>query len=187
MCEARLVKNAPPVVLVLVGLPGSGKSTLAYALAGALAWPVINKDVLKSALLADGLEEPQAAALSYRLLWDLTRDVLVAQRRSVIVDAVAGLEVDFAKAAQITAEVGGVLRVIACDANDALRDARLRRRDGLISQPASLDPNNPRVMDRSLYVPHLPAGSLLLETSGSLKDALRQALGYLQAPPSADP
>src|SRR5262249_52812418 len=73
------------VVVQMHGEPGSGKSTLARALAPRIDAIVLDKDVIKSAILRSGARETLAASAAYETYFDLARS-FVEQRRSLILD-----------------------------------------------------------------------------------------------------
>ena len=70
------------------GHPGSGKSTLAHNLAGALQWPLVDKDDIRDALesLAPEVHAPLLNRVSYDAMWRVTGRQL-ALGSSVIVDS----------------------------------------------------------------------------------------------------
>lgn len=88
--EPGLVEPSSPglTLVLLAGMPGTGRTALALGIGRAFGWPVIDKDSLKSPLLAAGIAEelagPASYALSYALVLELGRDLLARQRLSVI-------------------------------------------------------------------------------------------------------
>ena len=73
------------IVVQMHGEPGSGKSTVARALAPLIGAVVLDKDVIKSALLRSGADETLAASGAYETYFDLARS-LVGQGHSLILD-----------------------------------------------------------------------------------------------------
>jgi predicted kinase len=75
----------PTIVVQMHGEPGSGKSTLARALAPRIDAVVLDKDIIKSAILRAGADEQLAAPAAYEVYFELAED-LVRQGRSIILD-----------------------------------------------------------------------------------------------------
>jgi predicted kinase len=82
--ETRQVVASGRTLVLMAGMPGAGKTALAVGIGQALGWPVIDKDSLKSPLLAAGVAEEVAGSVSYALLLELGWDLLARQRLSVI-------------------------------------------------------------------------------------------------------
>lgn len=70
-----------PTLVLMAGPPGAGKTTLALALSRALGWPSVDKDTLKSSMLAAGVPEEIAGRASYDLMFDVGRDLLLYLKR----------------------------------------------------------------------------------------------------------
>ena len=122
-------------VVQMHGEPGSGKSTLARALAPRIGAVVLDKDIIKSALLRSGAPESLAASGAYEAYFDLARS-LVEQRRSIILDN----PVFWARVEEqwlaLSAAAGCAPILIECVCPD--RDELVRRlgsRNGLESNP----------------------------------------------------
>ena len=79
------MRNARQLIVQMHGEPGSGKSTIARELGGALPAIVIDKDVIKAALLRAGISEAQAAPAAYEAFFALAAD-LASQGHSIILD-----------------------------------------------------------------------------------------------------
>jgi predicted kinase len=163
-------------LVLMAGAPGAGKSTLALAIGRALGWPVVDKDTLKSALLEAGTTDARAGPLSYDLMFEVGRDVLVRQRQSVILDSPAAYPRCVERATQIAAEAGGRLRVVCCVADDAVRAARLGTRRTLRSQLTA-----GTFQSGSERFAHLPGDALTLDSARPLADLLSEALAYIGA------
>ncbi len=73
------------IIVQMHGEPGSGKSTLARELGRALPAVVIDKDVIKAALLRSGIAESDAAPAAYETFFALGAD-LAAHGHSIILD-----------------------------------------------------------------------------------------------------
>jgi predicted kinase len=124
-----------PSVVQMHGEPGSGKSTIAKALAPRIDAVVLDKDVIKSALLRVGIVEAGAAAGAYEAYFDLGRD-LVRQGRSVILDNPVFWPRVEERWMALAAEAGSPLLLVECVCADrAELERRLRTRDGRESNP----------------------------------------------------
>jgi predicted kinase len=74
-----------PIVVQMHGVPGSGKSTIARGLAPRVDAVVLDKDVIKSALMRDGLSFERSASAAYEVYFAVAQSLL-EQGRSVILD-----------------------------------------------------------------------------------------------------
>lgn len=153
-----------PTLVMMAGLPGSGKSTLASVLGRRLSWPVLDQDTVKTCLLALGAEESLAGPASYQVLFDLGRDLVVQQGRSIILDSPSIYPRAVEVGHRLAADSGGRLRMIFCSAGPDLRAERIRTRPSRISQPGHPDrPEDPRWRsdgDGSEFYPFLPSATL---------------------------
>ena len=73
-------------LLQMAGVPGSGKSALARLIGRATDAVVLDKDVLKTAALEAGIEEPAAGSVAYESFFALANHLL-GQDRSVVLDS----------------------------------------------------------------------------------------------------
>ena len=73
------------LVIQMHGEPGSGKSTVARALGERLGAVVMDKDVIKAALLRVGVAEKQAAGGAYEVFFAQAR-AFVAAGQSIVLD-----------------------------------------------------------------------------------------------------
>ena len=80
-----MTTNGRQIIVQMHGEPGSGKSTMARELGRALDAIVLDKDVIKAALLRTGIAEAQAAPAAYEAFFGLSAD-LAAQGRSLVLD-----------------------------------------------------------------------------------------------------
>jgi predicted kinase len=166
--------SADATLLMMAGLPGTGKSTLALEVGKVLGWPVIDKDVFKSTLLEGGLPEATAASLAY----ELSENLLVRQRHSVILDTPLTYKGTLGRAQEFAGSINAALRVVFCHCDADIRDWRMNRRSGKVSQPKGLkDPGgNPDVS-----FSHLPDGTLRVDTSQPVDTLVKQVLTHLQS------
>jgi predicted kinase len=171
VCERR-------TLLLMAGLPGAGKTTLGLALSRALGWPLLDKDTLKSAMLACGIAEQRAGPASYELLLALGRDLIVEQHLSVILDSPAGYPRVIERAQVIVREGGARLAIILCLAGRELRTERVAGRINRLSQPMRPDGSATPGDGRQRFS-HLPVSTLCLSTIPPVEDLLPEALAYL--------
>lgn len=170
------------VVVQMHGEPGSGKSTLARALAPRIGAIVLDKDVIKSALLRIGADEGVAAPGAYEVYFDVARD-LVGQGRSIILDNPVFWPRVEQRWLALTETAGSLPILIECICPD--RDELARRlatRDALESNP-----REPLALDRhpgaaaTVFEPRLR-----LDTTRPLEYLVDEAVPYalsLTSPP----
>jgi predicted kinase len=165
-------------LVLMAGMPGTGKTTLALTLGQIWRWPVIDKDSLKSPLLTAGVNPELAGPASYTLMLEIAQDLLVKQHLSVILDSPGRFPFVLEKVKEMTKQAGARLKIIQCVANRELRNQRLTSREARPSQwrgDAGLSDEEERQM-----FAHLPAHSLVLDTSRPLEDCLAGACAYLR-------
>jgi predicted kinase len=122
------------------GAPGSGKSTLAWHIRQHTEAVIVDHDILRSSLLADGaISFAQAAKSAYRLQWDLAQ-TMMKQGHNVIIDSTCNYRQVIDEGMALAKTLGHEYWYIESNSSDiALLDARLRLRKGLRSQRASVD------------------------------------------------
>src|SRR5262249_34508237 len=167
-----------PSLILMAGLTGAGKTTLALALGAALGWPVLDKDTLKSTLLEANLGEAIAARAAYDLLFALARDLVVRQRRSIILDSPTRFPFILEAAQAIAQEGNALLSVILCLADGAMRNQRLAQRVAMRSQPRG-DRMTTVEEERAAFA-HLPPQTLVLDARRSPGELIAEALTYLR-------
>jgi predicted kinase len=130
MSEARHA-----VVVQMHGEPGSGKSMLARALAPRINAIVLDKDVIKSAILRAGASEALAASGAYETYFDLATS-FIEQRHSIILDNPVFWPRVEERWLEASAAAGcpPILIECVCPDRDTLIQ-RLRSRNGRESQP----------------------------------------------------
>ncbi|HZP57364.1 MAG TPA: ATP-binding protein [Dehalococcoidia bacterium] len=124
-----------PVVVQMHGEPGSGKSTVARALAHRIGAVVLDKDVIKSALLRAGLDEARAAPAAYEAYFDLAR-MLVRQGAAVVLDNPVfwpRVEEQWLALAALAGSPPLLIECVCADRGELRR--RLAAREALASQP----------------------------------------------------
>ena len=128
------------MLLQLSGLPGSGKSTLARSLAVAGGWVVVDTDVLKSALLTEGVPVLEAGRTTYAAALASAGDLL-AQGHDVVIDSPCRYR-ELLEAGTALARAAGVPYgfVELAAADHAVLLARLATRQPRVSQVSATDP-----------------------------------------------
>jgi predicted acetyltransferase/predicted kinase len=160
----------------MAGLPGTGKSTLALALGKALGWPVIDKDLILSALLSCDAPDALAQPAAYAALLALGRDLVVHQGRSVILDRPASWERTVTAARDICRDGDAAFHVILCLADREIRNARVRARAAMLSQPAGISTTAGTGVER---FPHLPDDTVHIDTGQPIEDVMNEVLDRL--------
>ena len=124
----------PEFLIQMSGCPGSGKSTIARAIGRRIGAIVLDHDVLKSALLENGVETQKAGGVSYGSLRAMAGSIL-DQGFSVILDHPCYYEQILQGGLQLAQRTGAVYRYIECviDDLDEIR-RRLKHRASLASQ-----------------------------------------------------
>lgn len=163
------------LVVQMHGIPGSGKSTIARAIGPELGAVVLDKDVIKAALLRTGIPEAEAGASAYEAYFDLAAH-LVAMGQSVILDnPVAWASVE-ARWRAIAAQAGSppIMIECVCADDDELR-RRLVTRDALESQP--------RVpfVERRAGTITVTCERLIIDTTRPVETCVAEALAYIRA------
>ena len=163
-------------LLLMAGLPGTGKSTLAKALGATLGWPVIDKDVILSAMLSSDVPEEPAQPASYAAMLALGRELVIGQRRSVILDSPATWESSITAAEAICRDGGASLLVVLCLADQDVRNERVRAREAMRSQPAGVSRTMGTGIERFT---HLPDDAIHVRTEQPVEAAVAEALARL--------
>lgn len=177
--DVRLLSRELTVVQ-MHGEPGSGKSTLAGALGRALGAVVLDKDIVKSALLRTSIAEAQAAPAAYEAFFDLARSLL-RQRSSVILDSPAFWPAVQEKSLNLAREARASYAMIECvcpDRGELVR--RLAGRDVQLSEPREPLDLAP--------IPGTAAPScprLILDTTRPLHELLTEAISFVRSRPTA--
>jgi len=164
------------LVVQMHGVPGSGKSTLARALGQEIDAVVLDKDVIKAALLRSGLSGEQAAPAAYEAYFALARG-LVAQGRSVILDNPVFWPSIEENWRALAAAAGSPLLMIECACDDRTELARrLRERASLESQQ-----NAPYRRRRQGREWEPSCERLILDTTRPSGEILSAAVDYVRA------
>ncbi|MDE3095538.1 MAG: ATP-binding protein [Chloroflexota bacterium] len=166
------------LVVQMHGEPGSGKSTLARALGPALHAVVLDKDIVKSALLRAGVSEALAGPASYEAYYGVAASLL-RQGLSVVLDNPVYWPISLDKSRRLAMFAGARYALIECacpDRAELLR--RLRTRDAMESQPrAPLDlDKHPGAAVVTTREPRL-----VLDTTRPLDDLVQSAIAHIEA------
>jgi predicted kinase len=164
------------IIVQMHGEPGSGKSTIARELGCALPAVVIDKDVIKAALLRSGIGESEAASAAYEAFFALAAD-LAAQGYSIILDNPVywpRIEEKWIETANRYGSVRAMIECVCADREELIR--RLAGRPVLESQ--SRLPFAPRRASID-FEPSSPR--LVLDTLLPVENNLQRALDYIEA------
>jgi predicted kinase len=157
------------------GEPGSGKSTVARELGSRLDAVVIDKDVIKAALLRVGIVEQQAAAGAYEVFFAQARS-LVAAGESIVLDNPvywASVEERWLEISDAADSPRILIECVCPDRSELLR--RLTTRDALESQPRTiLNPDRHPGIAETLFEPRL-----VLDTTRPLGEIVDEARTYV--------
>ena len=126
-----------PIVIQMHGLPGSGKSTLARAIAPRIGAIVLDKDVIKAALLRAGIPENKAGTAAYEVYFSQAQE-LISLGHSVILDNPVYWPIVEQRWKDICEQAGAPRLILECMlGDDEERARRLGIRHRLESQPAT--------------------------------------------------
>jgi predicted kinase len=173
--QLRQQRHSRTVVVQMHGEPGSGKSTIAHALAPSIDAIVLDKDIIKSALLRSGAPEALAASGAYETYFDLARS-FVDQGRSIILDNPLfwpRVEEQWLGVSSAAACPPLLIECICPDREELVR--RLAARDGLESHPrAPLDLLRHPGSSETRFQPRIT-----LDTTRPLDELMDQAIAYV--------
>jgi predicted kinase len=165
------------LVVQMHGEPGSGKSTLARAIAPHIGAVVLDKDVIKAALLRGSVPEHQAGPAAYEVYFAQADD-LVKLGHSVILDNPVYWPRVEERWHALAGRVGSPRLLIECVCADrAELERRLATRDALESQPRdALDLTRHPGSAATSFQPRLT-----LDTTRPISDLVDEAVVYLRA------
>ncbi|MPZ23257.1 MAG: AAA family ATPase [Dehalococcoidia bacterium] len=128
------------MLVLTAGLPGTGKSGVARFVGKELHAPVLDKDVIKSALLERGEQDwNRSGSLAYTILRDLTHELL-RQGFDVVIDSPGHYKRFQADMVAVAEEHGSEIRLIECIcSDDEERQRRFARRKSGGAMPAQMD------------------------------------------------
>ena len=168
------------IVVQMHGEPGSGKSTLARALAPRIDAVVLDKDIIKSAILRAGANEQLAGPAAYEIYFDLAESI-VQQGHSIILDNPVFWPRVEERWLALSAAASCAPLLIECVCRD--RDELVRRlatRNGLESNPREpLDLSRHPEAVETRYQPRLT-----LETTLPIDELVDAAATYVAGVPA---
>jgi predicted kinase len=173
-------------LLQLAGPPGIGKSTLARGIARVADAHVIDRDVIKSALLEGGVDWGDAGRLSFDVMFALAADALLEPQARVILDTTSHYPSVPERAAAIAHDADIPFLFIECLLRDlAQLEQRLMSRTRRASQTDLFD-ETPRGSTAEKIGIHLwrtygpPEGWPVLDMSPSRQECVEQARRLLE-------
>lgn len=173
------------MILLLAGLPGTGKSTLARALAPALNADVLDRDAMRNAIFParDLTFSDEQNALCSQILYQVAEFVLSRDPNRILIfdgrpfSRVAQIE----EVANLAERVGTPLRIILCDAPEALVQERLTT-DLNASSALPIDNRRDKYWrDKAAFEP-IVRPHLLLDTSQPVGSAVATVQEWLAVP-----
>ena len=169
------------LVVQMHGEPGSGKSTVARALAPRVGAVVLDKDVIKAALLRAGIDEAGAAAGAYEAYFAQAESI-VELGHSLILDNPVFWPTVEQRWLALCERAGSPPILVECVCGDAAElGRRLATRDALESQPRTpLD-----LSARPGAVPTSYQPRIVLDTTRPTDDVVAEALAYIEGVASA--
>jgi predicted kinase len=167
----------PPVLILMAGMPGAGKSTVALAMGSAFGMPVVDKDVIVSAVLDRGIPEDAAHPVAYQATFDLADHLVRIQGMSVIVDTPAVYPSTLDWAARLCAETGAHLIPVLCSADGEARSDRMATRQGLRSHSKGTTRRPGTARERFA---HFPDDTIELDTMRPADDVVREAIAAIR-------
>jgi predicted kinase len=158
------------------GEPGSGKSALAHALGPRIDAVVLDKDVIKAALVRVGIGEQEAAAGAYEAFFAQAR-ALVRQGRSIVLDnPVNGESVErrWLEIADLAGSPSALIECVCPDRKELMR--QLATREALESQMREpLDLVRHPGSRATAFQPRL-----VLDTTRPLGDLVGEGVAYVE-------
>lgn len=121
------------MLIVMAGLPGAGKSTLGQVLGSRLDIRVVSVDPIESAILRAGIDAGQPTGLAAYLVAEMHAEGALESGRSVIVDAVNGVDPAREQWVNLAARQQEQLRFIEVVCSDTdLHRKRIEARERLL-------------------------------------------------------
>ncbi len=171
------MEGSSKIVVQMHGEPGSGKSTLARGIGARLNAIVLDKDVIKAALLRVGIGEQHAAAGAYEVFFAQARGFVTAGHSIVLDNPVnwASVERRWLEIATLAGSPAILIECVCADRDEIVR--RLATRDALESQPRS--PLDLRQHPESAVTRFEPR--LTVDTTRPQDDLVDEASAYICA------
>lgn len=167
--QAQNTQKAPaPTLVLMAGFAGAGKTTLAKRLGYWLHWKILNKDELKLAHLAKGEREEQAGWHAFEELMQQIDELVIKQRKSVIVDTSNEWPFIFKNSQravdqlQAMQQINARIHVVLCKANKETRTERLQKRGSVFAPYVQKLPTILEDDELTDRFKHLPADKILV-------------------------
>lgn len=166
-------------LLQMAGFPGAGKSTLSKRIANETGAIVIDRDIIKNAMLSSGLTGDLLAEASYKVVFGLAGFYL-RLGNSVIIDTPCFYKEIVENGVRISSENESEYKYIECIVDDYnLIVDRLRNRESLATQYTEVTEANYRMFyDKSVK----PQGhaSISVDTRNIANLKMDEILNYLK-------
>lgn len=164
------------IVVQMHGEPGSGKSTLASAIGRKLDAVVLDKDVIKAALMRSGIEKTEAASGAYEVYFAQAQ-ALVEQGRSLVLDNPVFWPLVEQRWLAVARHASSPAILIECVCSDRDElERRLKTRVALESQPrVPLDLLRHPGAGATAFEPRLT-----LDTTRPLAGLVTEAVAYVE-------
>jgi len=122
------------IILQMAGFPGSGKSTISKEIARRINAIVIDKDILKSSMLENGLSNEISSKLAYDVMFDLGKFYL-EQGRSIVLDTPCYYDEIIVKGMKLSKTYNAEYKYLHCFVEDyEIINERIKLRKNMISQ-----------------------------------------------------
>ena len=118
----------PLRLCVVTGLPGVGKTTVSRALADQVDGRLVRTDTVRTDCVSDPQYTPSERAAVYDEVFDRAREALDGGR-SVVLDGTFQRRTDRERAAEVAAETGATLGVVAVDCDESTVRDRIAARE----------------------------------------------------------
>lgn len=177
--------NDKPYFVIMAGLSGSGKTTLARNLGAILGWPVVSKDLFKSALIKAraGMINEETGRIAYELLFAQAEDLIVQQGFSLIFDTAAHREFILKNALHIAHQADAEVKILYCTTSGNERLKRLEERAAAgLHHSFMLSTETTAIENDAEHFRHLPDDRLVIYTQEPLELCLQEALSYILTP-----
>jgi predicted kinase len=164
------------IVVQMHGEPGSGKSSVAQRLGPRIGAIVLDKDIVKSALLRTGVSVDVAGPASYEAYHGIAASLL-RQGYSIVLDHPIYWAVAQRRSLERASEAGAryIMIVCACpDRGELVR--RLRGRDAMPSQPR--EPLTLTELPGAVDTAYEPR--LTLDTTRPIDELVDEAVAYVE-------
>lgn len=166
------------VSILMAGMPGTGKSTVALALGAEFGFPVIDKDVVVSAILDKGMADEIAHPAAYAAAFSLTEHLIRGQRLSVVLDTPAGPPSVLRWATKLCSDASALLIPVLCSAEGEARFDRMAARKGLRSHSTGTSRRPGTARER---FNHLPPDTIELDAMRPVDEMVREAVALVRS------